>query len=173
MKMLTRFKVLLASAALAFGLAGVATAQHADVGFSPTTNLQGFPGLDVSLGSPPAVTGCNTSAPTVTGGASAGKIATAGTTTGCAVVLTWTIPKLGAGGVNGIAGGGYAQAAFAPALTGVVCYLIDLTTVADLFTQSATTYTAPTATANGSLTCTFTSRTIVASDVLLYTAAAF
>lgn len=171
--MLTRFKVLLASAALALGLSGAVTAQHADVGFSPTTNLQGFPGLDVSLGTPPTVTGCNTSAPVVAGGASAGRITTAGTTTGCVLVLTWTIPKLGAGGAVGTAGSGYSQAAFAPTLLGVVCYVVDLSTVADLFTQSATAYTAPTVTANGSLSCTFTSRSISLNDVLLYTAAAF
>ena len=170
--MLTRFKVLLASAALALGLAGTVTAQHADVGFSPSTNLQGFPGLDVSLGTPPTVTGCNTGTPVVAGGASAGRITTVGTTT-CALVLTWTIPKLGVGGTAGVAGGGYPQAVFAPTLLGVACYVIDLTTVADLFTQASTAYTAPTATANGSISCTFTSRTIVSGDVLLYTAAAF
>lgn len=168
--MLTRFKVLLAALALALGAGDAALAQHADVGFSPTTNLQGFPGLDVSLGTPPTVTGCNTGTPVVVGGASAGRITTVGTTT-CAIVLTWTIPKLGVGGTNG--NGGYSQAAFAPALTGVQCWVVDLTTVADLFTQSATAYTAPTATANGSISCTFTSRTIVSGDVLLYTSAAF
>lgn len=168
-----KFKCLLLGLVAAFGFAGFATAQNADVGFSPTTNLQGFPGLDVSLGSPPVMTGCNTSAPSYKGGASAGQITTVGTTTGCAPVLTWSIPALGAGGVAGTAGGGYGQAAFAPTLTGVQCWLIDLTTVADLFTQSATAYTAPTATVKGSLTCTFTSRTIVSGDVLLYTAAAF
>jgi hypothetical protein len=170
--MLTRFKVLLASAALALGLSGAVTAQHADVGFSPTTNLQGFPGLDVSLGTVPTVTGCNTGTPVVVGGASAGRITTVGTTT-CAIVLTWTIPKLGAGGAVGTAGSGYSQSAFAPALTGVQCWVVDLTTVADVFTQSATAYTAPTVTANGSISCTFTSRTIVSGDVLLFTAAAF
>src|SRR6266403_3016626 len=153
--MLTRFKVLLASAALALGLAGSVTAQHADVGFSPTTNLQGFPGLDVSLGTPPTVTGCNTSAPVVAGGASAGRITTVGTTA-CNPVLTWTIPKLGAGGAVGTAGSGYSQSAFAPVLLGVQCWVIDITTTAKLFAQSATAYTAPTVTANGSISCTTT-----------------
>jgi hypothetical protein len=169
--MLTRFKVLLASAALALGLAGSVTAQHADVGFSPTTNLQGFPGLDVSLGTPPATTGstCASGTLTVTGGASAGKIVTTTCTT-LVVVLTWTIPKLGPGGVNG--NGGYSQAAFAPALSGVACYVVDLTHPANI-TQASTTYTAPTATANGSVVCTMSSATITAGDTVLYTAAAF
>jgi len=169
--MLTRFKALFAGLVLAAGCAGVATAQNAPVGYDLNTNLNAYAGLEVSLGSSPTVTGCNTGTPVVTGGATAGKITTVGTTTGCAVVLTWTLPKLGTGGVAG--NGGYGQAVFAPTLTGVACYLIDLTTVADLFTQSATSYTAPTATATGSLTCTFTSRTIVSGDVLLFTAAAF
>lgn len=160
---------LVAASVLTFG---TAAAQNADVGFNPTTSLQGFPGLDVSLGTPPVMTGCNTSAPTYKGGASAGKITTVGTTT-CAAVLTWTIPALGTGGVAGSAGSGYSQAAFAPTLTGVQCWLVDLTTVADLFTQAATAYTAPTATVAGSISCTFTSRAIVSGDVLLYTAAAF
>lgn len=169
--MLTRFKVLLASAALALGLSGAVTAQHADVGFSPTTNLQGFPGLDVSLGTPPATTGstCASGTLTVTGGASAGKIVTTTCTT-LVVVLTWTIPKLGPGGVNG--NGGYSQAAFAPALGGVACYVIDLTHPANV-TQASTTYTAPTATAAGSVVCTMSSATITAGDTLLYTASAF
>ncbi len=169
--MLTRFKVLLASAALALGLAGSVTAQHADVGFSPTTNLQGFPGLDVSLGTPPATTGstCASGTLTVTGGASAGKIVTTTCTT-LVVVLTWTIPKLGPGGVNG--NGGYSQAAFAPTLSGVFCALANLTHPATI-TQASTSYTAPTATANGSVVCTASSATITAGDTVLYTAAAF
>jgi hypothetical protein len=171
--MLTRFKVLLATLALAFGAGDAALAQHADVGFSPTTNLQGFPGLDVSLGTPPATTGstCASGTLTVTGGASAGKIVSTTCTT-LVVVLTWTIPKLGTGGVAGSAGSGYSQAAFAPALTGVACYVVDLTHPANI-TQASTSYTAPTATANGSVVCTMSSATITAGDSLLFTAAAF
>lgn len=173
---MTKFKCLLAGFALAFGFAGfdaAAVAQNAPVGFDPTTSLQGFPGLDVSLGTPPVVTGCNTSAPVVVGGASAGRITTVGTTA-CTPTLTWTIPKLGAGGVAGTAGAGYDKSVFAPTLTGAYCAIVDITTTTKLFTESATTYTAPTATANGTVTCTFTaSAAITAADVLLYTAAAF
>lgn len=167
--MLTRFKalclgLLLAVAGLA-GLVQTATAQNAPVGFNPATSLQGFPGLPIALGAPPTVTGCNTSAPTVVGGVFAGKITTVGTTT-CAPVLTWVIPALGAGGLN--SNGGYSQSVFAPTLTGVFCTVLDLTTVADLFTEASTAYVAPTATAAGSISCTFTSRSITSGDVLLY-----
>lgn len=171
--MLTRFKVLLAVLGLALGASDAALAQHADVGFSPTTNLQGFPGLDVSLGTPPTTVGstCASGTLTVTGGASAGKIVTTTCTT-LVVVLTWTIPKLGPGGVAGSNGSGYSQAAFAPSLSGVFCALADLTHPATI-TQASTSYTAPTATANGSVVCTASSATITAGDTVLYTAAAF
>ena len=171
--MFNRLKVLAVAAALAVGFAGLATAQNAPVGFDTNTNLNAYPGLDVSLGTPPTVTGCNTGTPVVVGGAAAGKITTVGTTT-CAPTLTWVLPKLGAGGAGpATQNGGYSTSIFAPTLTGVACFVIDITTVADLFTQSATTYTAPTATATGSLTCTFTSRTITSGDVLLFEAIAF
>lgn len=173
---MTKFKCLLAGFALAFGFAGfdaAAVAQNGPVGFDPTTSLQGFPGLDVSLGTPPTTTGstCASGTLTVVGGASAGKVTTTTCTT-LVLKLNWAIPALGAGGVNGVAGGGYSQAAFAPTLTGVFCTAANLTVPA-AFTESATTYTAPTATAAGSLTCTFTSATITAGNVILYTAAAF
>ncbi len=168
--MFSRFKVFLVSLFATLGLSGLAAAQNAPVGFNPVTNLNAYPGLDVSLGATPTVTGCNTSAPTVVGGASAGKITTVGTTT-CAPVLTWVIPALGTSGISG--NGGYSAGSFAPTLTGVQCWVVDLTTVADLFTQSATAYVAPTATTAGSLSCSFTSRTITSGDVLLYTAVAF
>lgn len=156
--MFKNFKGLLFGVLLA--ACGAAGAQNADVGFSPTTNLQGFPGLDIALGTPPVVTGCNTSPPLVVGGATTGRITTVGTTTGCAIVLTYTLPKLLAG-----------QAA--PTLSGLFCWVSDLTTVADLFTQASTAYTAPTATAKGTISCTFTSRTIASADVLLYAVQGF
>lgn len=169
--MFTRFKAVLAGLVLAVGCAGVATAQNADVGFSPTTGLQGFPGLAVSLGAVPTTTGstCASGTLTVVGGATSGKVTTTTCTT-LVLKLNWAIPALGTGGVAG--NGGYGQAAFAPALNGVYCAGADLTHPAT-FTQSATTYTAPTATAAGSLTCTFSSATITAADVVLFTAEAF
>ena len=165
--MLTRFKALILGLAACAGLAGVAAAQNADVGYNPVTGLRGLLGVPLALGTPPVMTGCNTSAPSYKGGAETSQITTAGTTT-CAPVFTFTIPALGAGGVStNAAGSGYSQSVFAPTLTGMSCGLKDLTTVADTFTQSATAYTAPTATASGSLTCSFTSRSITSGDVLL------
>lgn len=157
--MLTYVKSFLAGLLLTAGLTGLASADQY-VGNNPNTGLSGTQYLRFSFGTPPVMTGCNTGAPTYVGGPATGKITTVGTTTGCVAVLTYTIPILAVGAV-------------APSLNGVVCQLTDLTTPADLFTQSATAYTAPTATAAGSLTCTFTSRTIVSGDVLLYANEAF
>ena len=171
--MLTRFKALILGLTAAGGLAGLAAAQNADVGYNLTTGLRGIIGVPVSLGTVPVMTGCNTSAPSYKGGTGTVQITTVGTTT-CAAVFTWTIPALGYGGVStNPAGSGYSQAAFAPNLTGAICGLHDLTTGADTFTQSATAYTAPTATAAGSLSCTFASRTITSGDVLLLDVHAF
>lgn len=143
---------------LGLACAGAASAQY--VGNNPTTGLSGSPYFRVAIGTAPAVTGCNTGTPVVVGGANAGRITTVGTTTGCALVLTYTIPVLGIGAV-------------APVLNGAFCTVIDLTTVADTFTEASTAYTAPTATAAGTLSCTFTSRTIGSGDVLLYSNDAF
>jgi hypothetical protein len=174
--MLTRFKVFLLSVFACAGLAGLfasapVSAQNADVGFNSYNGLQGFPGLDVSLGTVPSTTGstCASGTLTVTGGASAGKVVSTTCTT-LVLKLTWTIPALGYGGTNG--NGGYSQASFAPTLSGVLCTVIDLTHPAAV-TQASTAYVAPTATAAGSISCTASSATITAGDTLLYNAAAF
>lgn len=155
-----KLKSLLLGLGLAFGLSGLTAAAETYFGFNPSTGLSGERALSVAYGTVPVVTGCNTSAPTVTGGANSGKIVTAGTTA-CTPTLTWTIPALVANQT-------------APTLNGVVCYVVDMTTTAKLFTQSATAVVAPTASAAGSVSCTFTaSAAIVAADVLLYNAQAF
>jgi hypothetical protein len=158
--MLSKLKVLLFGAALAIGFAGAATAQNADVGFNPSTGLQGFPALEVSLGTVPTTTGstCAAGTLTVTGGSGGGKVATTTCTT-LVLKLNWSIPALVAGRA-------------APALTGVVCFAANVTHPAAL-TQSATTYTAPTLTAAGSLSCTFSSATITAADSVFFSAGAF
>ena len=155
---------LLATAALA-----TTTVQ---TGWNPTTGVNGVIGLEQSIGTPPATTGttCASGTAVAAGGPSTGTV----TTTTCTTfvgVLVWTIPALGPGGVAGSVGSGYAQAAFAPTVNGAYCSLVDITTGADNTIANTTAlgvYVAPTATAAGTITCTFASKTIVAADVLLY-----
>jgi hypothetical protein len=159
---MTYFKKILLALGLAAGLAGVAnvaTAQNADVGVNQN-GLQGFPGLDIALGTTATVTGCNTGTPVITGGATTGKITTVGTTA-CTPTLTYKIPAL-------------VQNQVAPTLGGLFCWVIDLTHPAVIFTEASTLYTAPTLTAQGTLSCTFTaSGAITAADVLLYAVQGF
>lgn len=175
--MFNRLKVLAVAALCAAGLAGVATlaaAQNAPSGYDATTNLQGFPGMAVAIGTPPTTVGstCASGTLTVTGGATTGSVATTVCTT-LVLKLTWTIPALGLGASQpSYANGGYSQSAFPPTLHGVYCAFADLTHPATI-TQAATTYTAPTATVAGTLTCTSSSATITASDAILYTAEAY
>jgi hypothetical protein len=133
--------------------------------------LQGFVGLGVSLGTPPTTTGstCASGTLTVTGGATTGKVVTT-VCTALTLKLVWTIPALGTGGVNG--NGGYSEALFAPTLNGAVCFIADLTHPATI-TQASYSYTAPTATTAGSVSCTTSAATITAGDTVIYTAEAF
>ena len=162
-----------------FALGLVATAALATTtiqdGWNPTTGLNGVLGLQQSIGTPPATTGttCSSGTAVATGGPIAGIVTTATCTTGFIGVLVWTIPSLGAGGVTTApAGSGYSQAVFAPTINGGVCNLTDITTGADntiANTTAIAVYVAPTATAAGTITCTFATKTIVAGDILTYT----
>ncbi len=120
------------------GLGTVALAQTY-IGYNSVTGLNTTQGADVSFGTVPVITGCGTIS-AENGGPSAGSFLTTATT-GCAVVLTFT----------------------GAAPHGWYCWVGDLTTVADTFTQASFTTTS----------CTFTSRTIVASDQLVYSAIGF
>lgn len=133
-------KFLLGALAAAFvGFGSMAVAQTAYTGYNPSTGLNSTYGGDVSLGPVPVISGCGTISGQK-GGTSAGQFVTTATT-GCAVTITFP----------------------GAAPNGWFCWVGDLTTVADLFTQASFTTTS----------CTFTSRTIVAADQLAYSAIGF
>jgi hypothetical protein len=158
---------LVAALVLTAGFYGSAKAQY--VGYNPATGLAGYNGLEQAVGGPtPTTTGstCASGTLTVTG-TGTGKVATTTCTT-LVLVLVWTIPSLGPGGVAGSAGSGYSQAVFAPVVNGAYCTANNVTHAAALTQNGAAAYVAPTATAAGTITCTFTSATITASDVIYY-----
>lgn len=165
------FLRLLSGVAAALAVTAAFATTTVQTGWNPTTGLNGTLGLDQTVGTAPsaATSTCSGGSVTVVGGPNAGTATTATCTTGFVGVLVWTIPALGSGGVNG--NGGYGQAAFAPTVNGAVCSLVDITTGANNTIANTTAigvYVAPTATAAGTITCTFASKTIVAADVLAY-----
>lgn len=131
-------KILAAMLATVLCLSTPAMAQTY-TGYNPVSGLNSTLGADVSIGPVPVITGCGTISSEL-GGPTAGKFLTTATT-GCAVVITFP----------------------GAAPNGWYCWVADLTTVADTFTQASFTTTS----------CTFTSRTIAASDQLVYTAIGF
>jgi hypothetical protein len=163
---------LVAALVLTVGFNEAAKAQY--VGYNPATGIAGYNGLEQAVGGPsPTTTGstCASGTLTVTG-TGTGKVATTTCTT-LVLILTWTIPALGPGAVAGSAGSGYSQAVFAPVVNGAYCTANDVTHPAALTQNGAATYTAPTATAAGTIVCTFSSATITASDVIYYNVVLF
>ena len=153
---------------------GVTTQQF---GWNPTTGLNGVSGLQETLGVTPSASTstCSSGSVTVVGGPNTGKLTTATCTT-LVPVLVWTFPALGE--VVGSNGSGYSQSVWAPTINGAWCSAYDVTHVADNTASAAPevvlgVYVAATATAAGTLTCTFPSMTITAADVLLYNVQVF